>query len=145
MKTETLCETVRIAYMASCDGDSDARPAAHEQHFLNCSSCRRWLDDVQSMTGQLRALSYPDARVDLWETVEGRIRRLNQGPSLPGRLWPIGAFVLAWRALQLFIDLPIPLLHPLVPLAALVVTLWLVAQDPLAIKTSAPELEKRGI
>ena len=145
MNTNTLCETVRIAFMASSDGESDARSAAHEQHLLNCSSCRRWLNDVQSMTGQLQALSYPNAQVDLWAAVEGRIRPLKQGPSLPRLLWPIGAIVLAWRALQLFMDLPIPLLHPLVPLAALVVTLWLVAQDPLAIETSAPELQKRGV
>ena len=145
MNTNTPCETVRIAFMASYDGESDARSAADEQHLLDCSSCSSWLRDFQSMTGELQALSYPNARVDLWAAVGGRIRKLNQEPPFPALLWPIGAIVLAWRALQLFIDLPIPLLHPLVPLAALIVTLWLVAQDPLAIETSAPELEKRGI
>ena len=50
------------------------------------------------MTGQLQALSYPNAQVDLWAAVEGGIRQLKQRPSLPRRLWPIGAIVLAWRA-----------------------------------------------
>jgi hypothetical protein len=49
-----------------------------------------------------------------------------------------------WRALQLFIDLPHPLLHPFVALAALTAALWLAAGNPLAIETSAPELHKRG-
>jgi hypothetical protein len=35
-----------------------------------------------------------------------------------------------------------PELHPLVPLVATVAAVWLVAGDPLAIKTTAPELEK---
>jgi hypothetical protein len=61
------------------------------------------------------------------------------------RLWLIGALVIAWRALQLMFDLPLPMLHPLVPLAAAVAALWQISGDPLAIETSAPELQKRGI
>ena len=145
MNTNPLCEAARMAFMASHDGESDAQSAAHEQHLLDCSSCRRWVEDLESMTVQLRTLSYQDARVDLWGTVEGGIREQKQASLLPRRLWLIGVIVLAWRALQLFLDLPIPLLHPLLTLAALVVTLWLVTQDSLAIQTSAPELKKRGI
>ena len=145
MNTSTLCETTRIAVMESRDGERDAPSADQEQHLLDCSSCRRWLEGIQSVTGDLQALSYRNAHVDLWPAVESRIRELNQGPALPRWLWPIGAIVLVWRALQLFGDLPIPMLHPLVPLAALIATFWLVAQNPLAIETSAPELEKRNI
>lgn len=145
MNTNPLCETARMAFMASRDGESDARSADHEQHLVDCSSCRRWAKDLESMSGQLQALSYPDARVDLWPAVEGRIREQSQGSLFPRLLWPIGVVVLAWRALQLFFDLPVPLLHPLVTIAALVATLWLVARGLLAIETSAPELEKRGI
>ena len=144
MNTNTTCESVRIALMALFDGESDSRSADHEQHLLACSSCRRWLDDMQSMAGKLQVLSYQNAPVDLWSAVDQKIRQPKQG-SLPRGLWLIGAIVLVWRAIQLFVDLPIPLLHPLVPLAALVLTVWLLAQDPLAIETSAPELEKRGI
>jgi hypothetical protein len=112
------------------------------QHLSTCSSCRRWLDDLQSMTPRLQGLSYPNAPVDLWTAVEGHIRNSEQSLALPSRLWPIGATVLGWRALQLFVDLPMPELHPLVPLVATVAAVWLVAGDPLAIKTTAPELEK---
>jgi hypothetical protein len=145
MSTNTLCESVRIAFMASRDGEVDAPSAAHEQHVLNCAECNRWLKDVQSMTGELQALSYPKAQVDLWAAVEGKIRQPKPEQLSPTVLWPIAAIVLVWRALQLFMDLPIPLLHPLVPLAALIATVWLVSRDPFAIETSAPELEKRGI
>ena len=145
MNTSTDCERVRMALMAALDGESDPPYDPDQQHLSTCSSCQRWLTDLQSMTGQLRDFSYPSARVDFWTAVEGRIRQSDRVLALPRRLWPIGAFVVAWRALQLFVDLPLGLLHPFVPLAATVAAVWLVAGDPLAIETSAPELEKRGV
>ena len=53
MNTSTPCERVRIALMASLDGESDPQSAPDRQHLSTCSSCRRWLDDQQSMTGHL--------------------------------------------------------------------------------------------
>lgn len=154
MKTSTDCERVRMALMASLDGEGDVRSAPDQQHLSTCTSCRRWLEDMQAMAVRLHGLSYPNARTDLWTAVESRIRqpRLRQGygeageqRSLLHRLWPIAAIVLGWRALQLSVDLPIPVLHPVVPLVAAIVALWLIEGDPLAIETSAPELQKRGV
>ena len=144
MNTSTDCERVRIALMASLDGESDPASPPDRQHLSTCSSCRDWLNDLQSITGQLQGLSFPSARLDLWTAVKGRIRR-PEPRSLTRQLWLIGAIVLVWRALQLFIDLPIPALHPLVPFAATVVAIWLAVGDLLAIETSAPELQKRGV
>ena len=138
------CERVRMALMASLDGESDPESVPDRQHLSTCSSCQGWLEDFQSMTGQLGGLSYPSARVDLWTAVESRIQQSERVLDLPRRLWPIAVIAVLWRALQLFVDLPIPMLHPLVPLVATAAALWLVAGDPLAIETSAPELEKRG-
>ena len=145
MNTSTDCERLRIALMASFDGESGPQSAPDHPHLSTCASCRRWLQDLQSMTGQLQGLSYRSAPVDLWSAVEGRIRDAEPGLDLSRQLWPIGVIVVAWRALQLFVDLPVPELHPFVPLVATAVAAWLVAGDPLAIETSAPELEKRGI
>ena len=39
------------------------------------------------------------------------IRQADPKPSLPSRLWPIGVLIVGWRALQLSIDLPIPMLQ----------------------------------
>jgi hypothetical protein len=145
VNTSIDCERARMALMASLDGESDPRSTSDRQHLSTCASCQRWVNGLRSMSGQLQGLPYPGARVDLWTAVESRIRRSEQGLALPRQLWPIGALVVVWRALQLFVDLPIPMLHPLVPLAATAAAVWLVAGDPLAIATSAPELEKRGI
>ena len=145
MNTSTECERVRIALMASLDGESDQPSLSDAEHLSACSECRRWLMGLQSMTGRLDGLSYRSTPVDLWSAVEGRIHHAEERLLHPRRLWAIGAIVVAWRALQLFVDLPLPLLHPFVPLAATVAAAWLIARDPFAIETSAPELEKRGI
>jgi hypothetical protein len=97
------------------------------------------------MNSQFQRLAYPSAHADLWPMVERKINRSQRAQPVTKRLWLIGAIVLAWRALQLFIDLPLPALHPFVPLAAAVVALWQIAGDPLAIETFAPELQKRGV
>ena len=145
MTPNTDCEHVRMALMASLDGENGPESARDRQHVLTCAPCRRWLEDLQSMSHQLHGLPYQGAEMDLWPAVEGRIRGSEQRLTLSRRLWAVGAMVLVWRAVQLFVDLPVPILHPLVPLAAAGVALWLVAGDPLAIETSAPELQKRGI
>ena len=77
----------------------------------------------------------------LWQC----ILTLFGGADLESVTIVVAAFMLGWRALQLLIDLPFPLLHPLVPLACALAALWVIARDPLAIETFAPELQKRGI
>ena len=145
MSTSNECERARMTLMASLDGESDPPAAPDAQHLTTCGSCQQWLKDFQSMTGQLQGLSYPAARVDLWPVVEARVRESERRPALAQRLWLIGGLVLAWRAIQLFVDLPLPVLHPIVPLVAAVAAIWVIAGDPLAIETSAPELQKRGV
>ena len=139
------CERVRVTLMASLDGETGARSAADQAHLSTCVSCQQWLEQLQSMSGRLQELSYPRAQMDLWTAVEGRIAPADRRLGLSRWVWPIGGVVLGWRALQLFVDLPAPLLHPLVPLAAIVAVVWLIVGDPLAIETSAPELQNRGV
>ena len=144
MKPDTRCERVRPQLMAAIDGEIDAASAADREHLSGCSSCQQWVIDLEAMDGRLRRLAYPDARVDLWASVSTRIREIDAKPDATVRLWIIGSLVLAWRVLQLLIDLPLPALHPLVPFAATAAALWQLAGDPLAVKTSALELQKRG-
>jgi hypothetical protein len=135
--------------MAALDGEAvpdvtdsltDAR-----RHLSSCSSCERWSENLESMNSRFHAMSYPPSQVDLWAGVENRIRLPDASLTRTHRLWLIGALVIAWRALQLMFDLPWPMLHPLVPLAAALAALWQISGDPLAIETAAPELQKRGI
>ena len=101
-------------------------------------------EDLQ-LQERLQSLRYPEVRKDLWPAVSERIQQVHDGGSIVRRLLPIAAVVVAWRVLQLMFDLPLPLLHPIVPLAAAIWAIRQLAGDPLAIETSAPELHKRGI
>jgi hypothetical protein len=91
-----------------------------------------------------QGLAYAPDDVDLWAAVQQDIHRSDRASLMP-QLWPIAALLVAWRALQLFVDLPLPVLHALVPLAATAVVLWQVGSDLLRIETLAPELQKRGL
>jgi predicted anti-sigma-YlaC factor YlaD len=148
VNSSTECERVRLALMAALDREPDStggdvRSDSHE-HLASCSSCRRWLKDLESMNSRFQNVSYPAAKVDLWATVEGRVRHRERGLAVTHRLWLIGTLVVVWRAAQLLTDLPVPLLYPIVPLVGAMAAVWLVARDLLTIETFAPELEKRG-
>ncbi len=148
MNPGTDCERVRLQLMAVLDGEAvpgvDARSDAR-QHLAFCSSCRRWRQDLESVNSRFEGASYPGAQLDLWTTLEGRLRRSDARQPVTYPLWLIGALVVGWRALQLLIDLPFPMLHPVVPLAGALAALWLIACDPLEIETFVPELQKRGV
>jgi hypothetical protein len=149
VNVNTDCDRARLQLMAARDGEAmpgDADPRSDpRRHLAVCSSCVQWLRDFESMNSRFQGVPYPDSHADLWATVEGRLRESATTVTVTRRVWAIGAVVLGWRAVQLVFDLPFPLLHPLVPLAGVIAALWLIARDPLAIETFAPELQKRGI
>ena len=144
MSISPECERLRAAWVASIDGATHRHAATEHPHLSTCASCEQWLRDLETTAARFRGLQYRSTPLDLWPDVERRIRG-SEPSALPRWLWPIGALVLGWRTLELFVDLPVPLLHPLVPLAAAVAAVWFVSRDPFAIETSAPELQKRGI
>ena len=148
MNPGTDCDRVRLQLMAARDGEAgpgitDPHTDPH-RHLASCPSCERWLKDFESMNSRFQGVSYPGTQADLWAGVENRLRH-SDVTLTTRRLWIVGAFVLGWRALELAIDLPFPMLHPLVPLAGAVAALWLTARDPLAIETFAPELQRGDV
>lgn len=145
MNDTNTCERIRQQIMASIDGEAGPASEADTQHAATCPSCLHWLREFESMNGRLDALSYPQPKLDLWVAVSDRIQQPEPRWPVTHRLVAIGVAVLAWRALQLLVDLPLPWLHPVVPIAAVLAALWQMAGDPLDVTTFAPELQKRGI
>lgn len=148
MNRTTECERVRLQVMAAFDGEAVEAADSHaetREHMAMCASCSRWLQQLESMSTRLEGAPYPGPSPDLWAAVEGRLSQAGAGQTATDRLWLVGALVVGWRALQLLTDLPLPAVHAVVPLAGALAALWIIARDPLAIETFAPELQKRGV
>jgi predicted anti-sigma-YlaC factor YlaD len=142
------CERVRLHLMAAFDaeavgGEPDPGPDAR-QHLASCAACRQWLSGLESIGSRLERVSYANAPVDLWPALERALRASETRQLNRRRLYGLAGLLLGWRSLQLFVDLPLPLLHSIIPLALGLAALWQLARDPLAIQTFAPELQKRG-
>lgn len=147
MNLEPDCERARLELMATLDGEtSGGAQAPHpdaRQHLQSCAACGRWMQDFEALNRRFEGVSYP-AREDLWPALEPRLQRPVTAVPVMDRLWVAAGIVLAWRSLQLLVDLPYPVVNLLIPLAIVVAALWQVSRDALAIQTFAPELEKRG-
>jgi anti-sigma factor RsiW len=138
---------VRLELMAALDGEAPPRAAnttEARQHLASCTACERWLKDLEAMNSRFQRVGYRDAHEDLWPALQPRLQPSTARVPVMRRLWLMCALVLGWRAVQLLIDLPLPMLHPFVALAVIVAALWQLSRDPLAIQTFAPELQKRG-
>ena len=147
MSQNVGCEQVRLELMAALDGEAPptATTAAEaRQHLASCAACARWLKDLEALNHRFQGLAYERTHEDLWQTVEPMLRQPAPRARVMHRLWLLCVLVLGWRALQLLIDLPLPILHPFIALAVIVAALWQLSRDPLAIQTFAPELQKRG-
>jgi predicted anti-sigma-YlaC factor YlaD len=143
----TDCEQMRLTLMAAVDSEDaaagDSGPAAR-QHLASCAACTDWLRAYETMNARLRDVAYPTTRADLWPALEPALQRSLSKPRAQHRLYVMAVIVLGWRALQLLVDLPLPLLQSVIPLAVGLAALWQLARDPFAIQTTAPELQKRG-
>ena len=137
------CDDVLAAVMARLDGETPALPADRiDAHLAGCAGCRAAAARMTAQQGQLAALSLAGPGVDLWPAVGRRIGHR----SSPRHGWIafalVAAICLVWRTGQLVLDLPLPVVNTLVPLAVLVpLVRWLVG-DPLAFNLTTPDLRQ---
>jgi len=149
VNNQTDCEHVRLELMAALDDESGPasgdRVSNARRHLATCTGCEQWLRQLESMSRRVDRLPYQDSAVDLWPAIE-RTLGVAEAKRLNRRwLYVLIGVVVGWRSLQLFVDLPLPLLQLAIPLACGLAALWQLARDPLAIQSFAPELQKRGV
>ncbi len=145
MNSNPECDRARLALMAWLDGEAEGRAPSDDPHLAACSSCQAWLAEMQTLPARLEGVDYPERQVDVWPAVLDQLRPETTSGARPASIWLIVPIALVWRALQLSVDLPWPVVNSIVPLTITVVMLSQLSVNPLAIVTSAPELEKRGI
>lgn len=114
-------------------------------HLAQCPGCREAVEGMTRMHASLDRLTYDAPASDLWPAVEAKLEPVARSTSRETlALGLIVPAALAWRALQVSFDLPLPLWTVVVPLAAAVIVLRWLAGDPLAISASTPELQQEG-
>ena len=148
MNLEPDCERARLELMAALDGEApggahNPLPVAR-QHLASCVACGQWFQDFEALNRRFDGVAYL-AHEDLWPALQPRLQRPDSQVPVMHRLWVAAGIVLAWRSLQLLVDLPYPVINLLMPLAVVVAALWQLSREALAIQTFAPELEKRGV
>ena len=147
MNLEPDCERARLELMAALDGEAPggahAPQADAKKHLQSCAACGHWLQDFEALNRKFEGVAYR-ANEDLWPSLQPRLERPVAKAPVMDRLWVAAGIVLAWRSLQLLVDLPYPVVNLLIPMEIVVAALWQLSRDALAIQTFAPELEKRG-
>jgi len=142
----TDCDDILIAVMSELDRETDgARPAWIHAHLAECPGCREAVAGMTRMHASLERLTYDAPAADLWPAVEARLS--PEGRTAARETLALALIVpaaLAWRALQVSFDLPLPVWNLVVPLAAVVIVFRWLAGDPLAISASTPELQEEG-
>jgi hypothetical protein len=141
----TDCDAVLIAVMSELDRETDGpRPEWIHAHLAECPGCREAVAGMTRMHASLEHLTYDAPAADLWPAIEARLQPGGGSARETLALALIVPAALAWRALQVSFDLPLPVWNVVVPLFAAVIVLRWLAGDPLAISASTPELQQEG-
>ena len=135
MTNRSACEDVRIAVWALRDGESASIGQSEiDDHLTTCAECRAAVAGFERLDRDLSRVDYERLDADLWPELRPAIATLSRPDKVsPGALLGLIVLLVAWRAAQLLLDLPVPVVNSLVPLACVVFVLWRLAGDPFAI------------
>jgi predicted anti-sigma-YlaC factor YlaD len=142
-----FCEQVQMAAMAHVDGERAAlTPTEVEAHVAGCAECRAAVAALTTLQSQLNGLDDESLDIDVWPGVHHGI--VSGAPQVqPERRFvlALASVLVVWRLAQLSIDLPVPVVNSIVPLALTVLVLWRITGDPFAIQISAHQLQREGV
>jgi len=142
-----MCDDVQMAALARLDGEP--APLTSEDidlHLASCDACRAAVASLTAMHARLDRMDYEELDVDLWPMMRPRIVAASPRPRRRERRAFIGlaAVLGTWRLAQLLLEMPMPVLNSVVPLALLVLVLWRYTGDPFAIRVTPIQLEQEG-
>jgi hypothetical protein len=128
-----------MAAWALRDGESSeiGRPEI-DDHVAACAECRLAVAGIERLDRNLSRVDYERLDLDLWPAIQPAIAPAAQ-PENRTHAWALAGLIVvlvAWRACQLLLDLPAPVVNSIVPLACVAFVLWRLAGDPFAIHVS---------
>ena len=112
-----VCRRVRLAAMALHDGEiADLTADDVQSHVSACDGCREAIAGDRRIVAHLERTVLPHPPRDLWPDVRAAIP--GSGRVDRRAFAATAAVFVCWRAAQLAIDLPAPVVNSLLPLAA---------------------------
>lgn len=135
---EMSCEAVQMAVWARLDGEVAGIALEQiDRHVKACRACRDTISEIERLHRDLGRVDYERLDADLWPKIAPGVAAAAE-PRLPQvrRFAALIAVLVSWRVAQLLVDLPVPVINSVVPLACIVFVLWRLAGDPFAIQIS---------
>jgi predicted anti-sigma-YlaC factor YlaD len=135
-----------MAVWALRDGESAAIGRAEiDHHVATCAGCRAALAEIERLDRDLSRVDYERLDVDLWPAIQPAIAPATR-PEQTDR-WALSGLIvvlIGWRACQLLLDLPAPVVNSIVPLACVFFVLWRLVGDPFAIHPSSHQFRQES-
>lgn len=111
-----VCRRVRWAAMLLHDGEiADLSAEDVTSHVSACDGCKESIAGDRRVVAHLEGTVLPRPPRDLWPAVEAAIS--NSGNIDRRAFAATAAMFVCWRAAQLAVDLPAPVINGLLPLA----------------------------
>jgi len=146
-RSPLTCDDVQMAVLARLDGEAVVlTPADIDGHVASCNECRVAVADLTTLHAKLDRMVHSQLDMDLWPVIRSGMTATP--PHLlrreRGVIIALTAGLGAWRLAQLLLDLPVPVVNSVVPLALIILVLWRFTGDPFAIRITRLQLEREG-
>lgn len=135
---EINCENAMLAMMAMMDGEETLLSSEQTTaHLAQCKNCRQEFEQMQNIAGLLKKQNRREQDADLWLLIEKRIGAQNETASVIG--WKmfilLGAFLVAYKLLEMIPERDFGLLFKFVPLVFVVALFGFLKENPFKINT----------
>lgn len=136
--SEIECKDAIISAMAEFDGEQPLLSSQQlKAHLAVCENCKQEIEGLQNAIGLLQMQTRRDQTADLWFSIEKRIEPYRKPASqISWKVFAlIGAFLVAYKLLEMLPEQEFGFLFKLVPLVFVVALFGFLKENPFKINT----------
>ncbi|HEX8266058.1 MAG TPA: hypothetical protein VF596_11670 [Pyrinomonadaceae bacterium] len=136
--SETECKDAILSAMAEFDGESPLLSSEQvNMHLAVCENCRQEIEQLQTTVGFLQMQARREQPADLWRLIEKRIESPQKvaGQTSWKTFALLGAFLVAYKLLEMLPAEEFGFLFKLVPLIFVVGLFGFLKENPFKINT----------
>jgi predicted anti-sigma-YlaC factor YlaD len=133
---ELNCESVLIAQMAKADGETSTFSSEElESHIASCPNCRLELEQMKALNVMLMGQTLLTRDVDLWPSIEDRIRPRTDSVISWRPFALIGLLLVASKLLEMLPERDLGFTIKVVPLIIVTLLFVLIKENPFRINS----------